>query len=108
MLFPACAQSIPSEADGRAQFEAKREQWIKSGELVVVDFRKVDGKMMEIMGTKLYQLRYEATLEYPKGQTCSMIALAAGCEKRAAGERATVEGDISFEKTEKGWNPVRY
>jgi len=60
--------------------------------------------MMEVMGMKRYEMKYEATLLWPRRQTCNSIQLWSGCKKRVAGERDKIDGTIAFEKTENGWN----
>jgi len=106
----SCGFSTPSESDARAIFEKKYEKDIKDGTVKITKFKKVDGQSAEIAGVKLYGLKYEAEIEYPKGlhPECKNPAptdFSCGFyyKFKEKGEKEKFSGEINFEKTENGW-----
>ena len=100
-----CGSSAPPISDARAVFEKRYEREIKDGTMKVNDFKKVDGQSGEFMGVKLYSLKYEAEVVYPKGLTCNYVSNLCGWTGRTkgAGEKEILKGEVNFEKTENGW-----
>jgi hypothetical protein len=96
LLF-ACSLSYPSEDDGRKAFSERNK-----GILKVKSFRKTDGKSMEAMGVKMYEMNFEAEVE------CLTFALTMdGVTCYQKGQTQKVQNSIRFEKSEKGWRAVR-
>ncbi|MDI6788636.1 MAG: DUF2950 family protein, partial [Planctomycetota bacterium] len=109
--------SKPSVGSGRTALENGLGDLAK-----VISFKKTDGKLIEFMGMKGYELEYEAEIEllkdvakdrsftggvvyvpYKKPTSqfdfiASMLPL-----HRRQGEKLRISGKINFEKSEKGW-----
>lgn len=109
-ILIGCGFSTPSESDAKAVFEKKYEKEIKDGTVKVTKFKKVDGQSAEFAGVKLYQLKYEAEIEYPKGLHPECKNPSAGITPcgfyysfKEIGGKENLTGEINFEKTEKGW-----
>ena len=109
-----CFSSNPSESDAKEAVLKHYKKYIDSGDLVVESVSKTDGKEMEFMGVKMYEMKVDVTLKFPKGYNCE-----AGfnepifCNgKRSIGKMnfSIVPGfseklskKVNFEKSEKGW-----
>lgn len=109
-----CSNSNPSESDAKEAVLKYYKKYLDSGDLVVENVKKTDGKEMEFMGVKMYEMDVDVTLKYPKGYNCG-----AGFDeplfcmgKRPIGKAnfAIVPGyseklskKVNFEKSEKGW-----
>jgi hypothetical protein len=109
-----CFSSNPSESDAKEAVLKYYKKYIDSGDLVVESISKTDGQEMEFMGVKMYEMKVDVTLKFPKGYNCK-----AGFDeplfcsgKRSIGKVnfAIVPGfseklskKVNFEKSEKGW-----
>lgn len=122
----AGCSSKPSESDA----ERIVKQWADeygNGFYEVVSVKKTDGQEGEFLGVKIYRLEYEARLKFLKncyfGHSSLMInpnapsskfyastegGILGGIKKVFAGQEITVKGMISFEKTERGWRPIKW
>lgn len=105
-----CGSSTPSESEARAIFEKQYENDIKNGIVKITKFKKVNGQSGEMMGVKFYSLKYEAEIEYPKGEhpECeNPVGFQPSCgfyyHFKKIGEKDEVNGQFNFEKTENGW-----
>lgn len=107
ILFTSCSDG-PSNAEARAIFEKQWQNEIDEGVVKVSRFDKVDGVAGELMGVKLYSLKYDAEITWPKGND---IGCGQGpnanpyylCRSREIGQKEKFSGTIQFQKTEKGW-----
>jgi hypothetical protein len=98
----------PSNADARAVFEKQWQKEIDNGVVKVTKFEKLDGVAGELMGVKLYTMKYEAEITWPKGND---IGCGQGpnsnpyypCKVRDVGQKEKFNGRIEFQKTERGW-----
>ncbi len=113
-----CFSSNPSESDAKEVVFRAYKQYIDSGDLVVENVKKTDGKEMEMMGVKVYEMEVEVTRKFPKGINCvpkandlkSLADMMTGlCNQRlfnksiASGTSDTISARVVFEKSEKGW-----
>ncbi len=94
------------------------------GFIKLVDFRKTNGTASELMGVKLYEMEFEADIEFTNdctwrtnfaaqvaqspsegywAQYAQSLMRMAGQRNAQKGERATVTGKMQFEKKERGW-----
>lgn len=75
----------------------------------VTDFKKIDGKSMEVNGVRQYEMEYEAKLEFTDDsfeQTLEGVKTGQSSETsqhRTKGECKNLRGFIKFEQTENGW-----
>ena len=75
----------------------------------VTDFKKLDGKSMEVNGVRQYEMEYEAKLEFTDDsfeQTLEGVKTGQSSETsqhRTKGECKSLRGAIKFEQTENGW-----
>lgn len=110
-----CLSANPSESDAKEAVLKSYKKYIDSGDLVVENVKKTDATEMELMGVKMYEMKVDVTLKYPKGYNCE-----AGFDeplfcigKRSIGKEnfaiapgfsETVPKMVHFEKSEKGWH----
>lgn len=102
-----CFSSNPSESDAKELTLKVYKQYIDSGDLVVESVKKTDGKEMELMGVKMYEMAIEVTKKFPKGLDCKH-SIAGLCSRHfgasiAPGTSGTTSHKLVFEKSEKGW-----
>ncbi len=109
-----CLSANPSESDGKEAVLKYYKKYIDSGDLVVENVKKTDGQEMELMGVKLYEMKVDVTLKYPKGYKCEAgYGEPRFCRGKrtidkmvfaiAPGFSETISMPVSFEKSEKGW-----
>lgn len=106
-----CFSSNPSESDAKEFVLWAHKEHIDSGDLVVESVKKTDGKEMEMMGVKLYEMAVDVTAKYPKGYVCQSVPISAmnnfcsfmSKESIPQGTSITKSMRIIFEKSEKGW-----
>jgi hypothetical protein len=118
--------SKPSEADARNAVEHQIQQNSR-GLIKLAGFQKTNGKDMELAGVKIYEMEWTATLEFLGDCYWDSRSLAAvpkndgrvgldallslperfGKQPATRGQRTDLNGTTSFERTEKGWRPMR-
>jgi hypothetical protein len=85
-------QSLPTEQDAQKVYEHNLKQMGLDKALRVVSFKKVNGQQERVLGVDTYTVYYEAQTErLPSDPT------------HKAGTMETHKGNLSFQKTEKGW-----
>jgi hypothetical protein len=109
--------SMPSESNARSVFENLNSEVIKKGPMIIDSFAKTNGQKRNLNGVEAYVVEYSANVTYPKGalpqcageearqhynQEC-FLAMGQGYLIRKVGQKEKMEGQILFEKTEKGW-----
>lgn len=111
-----CLSANPSESDGREAVLKYYKKYIDSGDLVVESVKKTDATEMELMGVKMYEMKVDVTLKYPKGYNCSYEnygnePFCVGKKQKgkwnfaiASGFSETVPNMVHFAKSEKGWS----
>ena len=110
-----CFSSNPSESDAKEAVLKYYKKHIDSGDLVVEGVSKTDGQEMELMGVKLYEMKVDVMLKYPKGYNCERsLGMAPFCRNKipmgkksfaiAPGFSETVHERVDFNKSEKGWH----
>lgn len=92
LLISGCS-SIPTDSDGKRVLEMK---WAE--EAKVVEFNRTKTEEMDLFGTHLLRMNYEAEIEYIKN--VPGIVFLPGHKK---GDREKVSGTLTFTKKEKGW-----
>jgi|GEM_PF-2404762 len=121
-LSSSCGNS-PRPSQGQKHIEeliAKNSR----GFIKLVDFRKTNGTVAELMGVKLYEMEFEADIEFANdctwrtnfaaqevqssadgywAQYAQSLMQMAGQRNAQKGERATITGKMQFEKKERGW-----
>ena len=97
--FAACS-SLPSESDAEQVFANKWKKKIDQGIVRINSFEKTNGQESEVSGVKIYEIEYQAELEYLKDNKPALLKKAIGSNK---GNIKNPSGTIRFEKTEKGW-----
>lgn len=113
MAFLAnCGGATPTVSQARSAFEEQHKAELQKGIMKINSFSKVDGQSGEFMGIKLYELKYEAEVEYPEGQHpqcrnpnnpgCGILF-----SFKDIGEKEVLKGEIQFEQTERGWQVRR-
>lgn len=120
-MLSACSASKPSESIISKELEAASPYSadIKDNVLRIASVTKTNGLASEIAGVKLYQLEYQATLEYIKavpkaggGWDCYDKRLANPtrilegedvCAGHNVGDKISTKGEMRFVLTEKGW-----
>jgi hypothetical protein len=114
VAIAACSgSSVPTEANARTVFENQLGKVLKDGTVRIIYFRKVNGQSGDKAGIRFYILDYKAEIEYPNGQNTQCFTKSAGWEcaqmnvfhvkAHQKGEKIKRHGEITFEKTEKGW-----
>lgn len=104
-----CLSSNPSESDAKEAVNKYFKKYIESGDLVVDNVKKTDGKEMEQNGVKMYEMTVDVTMKFPKGYKCETLFSAPFCGGKktpfaiAPGFSETGSMPVSFEKSEKGW-----
>lgn len=123
VLSMACS-SKPREADGKEEVE-RQIAHSSRGLIRLVKFAKTNGKQGEVSGVKVYEMQYEAEIEFlgealwggaahllggsmtfdAHPYTGSLADLGAGPGRTVVhkGERRRVNGALTFEKWESGW-----
>lgn len=111
----SCSKGLPTEDDARQVFENMEQQRLKSGLAELKSFKKVNAKETEYLGTKGYQVEFEAELMFPKGLNPQCISkegrranvlqcmMVSPDDAAPVGGKKTIKGKLSFERTEKGW-----
>jgi len=110
-----CLSANPSDSDGKEAVYKYYKKYTDSGDLVVENVKKTDGQEMELMGVKLYEMKVDVTLKYPKGYNCeASFDEAPFCVGKrpigkmnfaiAPGFSETVPKMVHFQKSEKGWH----
>lgn len=108
LFFTACGFTYPLESEAQLVLEKRYKNEIKDGTIKITKFRKIDGQSAELVGVKLYTLKYEAEIEYPKGLNPQCKdGRDWGCGITLSfyeiGGKETVKGEVIFQKTENGW-----
>jgi hypothetical protein len=80
--------NLPTEADTRKAYEDIWRQKIKSGELEIISFQKIDGYLRDVYGTRFYTSEFTAS------------------EKTEDGNVNKVKGTVTFQEADKGWKPI--
>lgn len=128
-MLVACSNR-PSQSDARRKLEARIKQE-SNGLINLISFQKTDGVMQEMMGVRVYEMRYAAEVEFlydciwsggnnlsgwdgsfhaRRGQAASsggledFLNLSQGFKSAKKGEHFKFNGQIDFEKTERGWH----
>lgn len=123
-LLSGCTPSTPSGATGKqvaVSLLAKQ----GNGLIRLVRFEQTNGQQGELLGVPTYTLSYEAEIEllddcYWKGEAFAARPLDAragsmqdylirgtlGMQRGTRGERHTLQGEMAFEKTERGWQQI--
>ncbi|MBL4734330.1 MAG: hypothetical protein JKY18_03145 [Flavobacteriales bacterium] len=99
LVFSSCS-SLPSEGDAQLVFENRWRKKIDEGVLRINSFEKVNGQESEVSGVQIYEIEYQAEIEYLKDNKPDFLKKAVGTNK---GNIKNPTGKIRFEKTEKGW-----
>lgn len=112
-----CSCSDKKEKDAKEAIQ-KKISGLADGNLTLIEFKKTDGNEGEFFGQKLYQLFYEATLEYKADgyyRGCSNMlfrtdktGFAYDEDYRPKGHRIKITGDFTFVKRESGWIVDRF
>lgn len=125
-IFTSCS-STPSATTAREIINSRIERQSK-GRIRLVSLQKTNGQMGEIFGVKVYQLSYKGEIEFleecfwVKGMDAAAglgpvsfrtVTRQEGLRDRLGaldnrrlmqkGARSEISGEITFEKTEKGW-----
>jgi hypothetical protein len=126
LCLAACEPTSPTEADGRAALEQKmRGLFPKAPAIGVTKFAKTNGTPKHVGGVSGYEMRYSATIEFPRGLSppraslldqsegealVSLIQLTRAGFSLVKGGRLMDEPHILiadsvflFQKTERGW-----
>ena len=85
-------ESLPTEQDAQRVYEHNLKQMGLDKALRVVSFKKVNGQKEHVLGVDTYTFYYEAQTESLPGNLT-----------HKAGTTETQKGNMSFQKTEKGW-----
>ena len=126
LLLTGCS-SRPSTTDGRAALEQKIQRE-SNGFIRLVSFQKTDGVEQEMMGMKVYQMKYTATIEFTDncywgdgngmigwqggfyadrpiggGATASLLNTSTHYKAGGKGQQEQVSGALTFQKSENGW-----
>jgi hypothetical protein len=127
LLFATSCSPTPSVANAKEIINGRIERQSK-GRIMLVSFQKTNGQMGEIFGVKVYQLSYKGEIEFleecfwVKGMDAAAglgpvsfrtVTRQEGLRNRLGaldnrrlmqkGARSEISGQITFEKTEKGW-----
>jgi hypothetical protein len=103
LLLSGCG-SKPSEQDALRELS----KWF-SNLAKVTDFKKLDGKSMEVNGVRQYEMEYEAKLEFTDDAFEQMLDAVKSDQRsetsqhRTKGECKDLRGVLKFEQTENGW-----
>ncbi len=117
ITLTACSAGVPSESNARSVFENEHSKEIKEGVLKIDSFEKTNGQKINIFGVEAYKVEYKANVTYPKGILPECLgdnwptniywkcfnARISGIVSKHPGQKETINGEIVFEKTEKGW-----
>ena len=109
-----CFSSNPSESDAKEAVLKYYKKHIDSGDLIVEGVSKTDGQEMELMWVKLYEMKVDVTLKYPKGYNCEhSFNEAPFCRGKipmgkmsfaiVPGFSEKLSKNVNFKKSEKGW-----
>lgn len=117
-----CLSTNPSESDAKEAvneyFMNHFKEYIDSGDFVVESVKKTDGKEMERMGVKMYEMKIDVTWRLPKGYNCDRahyktVSAAPFCGGRSESQNNTLIKPgfshteymmVHFEKSEQGWH----
>lgn len=127
MMFVASCSSTPSAASAKEIINGRIERQSK-GRIRIVSFQKTNGQMGEVFGVEIYQLSYKGEIEFleecfwVKGMESGMglgpasfrtVTRQEGLRDRLGaldnrrlmqkGVKSEISGQLTFEKTEKGW-----
>lgn len=128
----ACSDGTPTEAQAREVF-AKEVEGYRGGTARIASFKKTNGVQSEAFGFEVYQLHFDAVVEYPEGINPDCVDLLKTDDeelknsgnkfderlsrKRYCGMSITtvlppggtqdVQKSIAFVKTENGWIPEK-
>jgi hypothetical protein len=128
LCFLVGCSGPPSASAGRAALEQKIQRQ-SNGLIRLVSFQKTDGVEQELMGMKLYQMKYTATIEFTDncywgdgngligwqggftadrpsggGATASFLDTSMHYKAGSKGQQEQVSGTLTFQKTENGWS----
>jgi hypothetical protein len=129
-FFASCS-STPSSANAKEIINSRIERQSK-GRIKLVNFQKTNGQMGEIFGVKVYQLSYKGEIEFledcfwVKGMDSAVgigsvnfrtttvheglrnpLGAMNNRTMMKKGARSKISGQLTFEKTEKGWAQSR-
>jgi hypothetical protein len=109
-----CLSANPSESDGKDAVYTYYKKYIDSGDLIVENVKKTDGTEMDLMGVKMYEMKVDVALKFPKGYNCEAGEWVPFCVgKRPIGKMnfaivpgfsETISTMVHFQKSEKGWH----
>ena len=111
----ACAQ--PSERAGRQVFATIQKQKLGDTPFQIRSFRKTNGSTAEVFGMRVYVMEYSASVHYPKGLRpdcirsgnsfagwdCFYDQSQKGIRPQPVGSTETLTGQLTFQRTERGW-----
>lgn len=118
----AACSSTPSSSNAESVLRNNLDKQTQ-GIAKLVDFKKINAVESEVMGTKIYAVEFEATIEFledcywrqrnpimdlPQSgivveREGGMFSQMFGMKKATTGQRETITGTLRFQKTEKGW-----
>ena len=92
-------------------FASKYRDKINQGFVTIDSFSKENAKQGEMFGAKFYTVEYRATIKWPKGLNIQCLGnnknfMGWKCwnvDVRNVGQVEELNGELTFEKTEKGW-----
>lgn len=107
----------PSERAGRQVFTAIQKDKLGGTPFEIRSFRKTNGSTAEVFGVRVYVMEYSASVRYPKGLRpdcirsgnafagwdCFHAQSQQGIRPQPAGSTETMTGELTFQKTERGW-----
>lgn len=127
-LFLVGCSGRPSASAGRAALEQKIQRE-SNGLIRLVSFQKTDGVEQEMMGMKVYQMKYAATIQFNDdcywgdgnsmvgwqggfyadrpvggGATASLLNTSTHYKMGRKGQQEQVSATLTFQKTENGWS----
>ena len=120
--------STPSQSDAKKTLEDMINQQ-SEGKITLAEFKKTNGVKNEIFGQEVYQLEFSYTIEF--NQECWKVGNAlegyfsnfkvwdkepelgfnlfgATTKHFDKGEKMTLKGAYTYEKTENGWRKVKF
>lgn len=111
LSFQIACSSAPSQSDARDVLMSKYQDEIENGLVILESFSKVNSQQGEMFGVKFYVVEYEAQIRWPKGLNTECLGDNSqfkgwDCwmkEARAPGKIEKLQGNLTFEKTERGW-----
>jgi hypothetical protein len=128
LLFVVGCSGPPSASDGRTALDQKIQRE-SNGLIRLVSFQKTDGVQQEVMGMKVYQMKYTATIEFTDncywgngsgligwqggftadrpsggGTLASLMDTSSHYKAGMKGQQEQVSATLTFQKTENGWS----